>query len=58
MPTQKRTTRRYIALPPELWREIEEYRDREHVLTTADAVRRLLQAGLKAEQKPGKAAKK
>jgi hypothetical protein len=50
-----RTIRRYIALPGDLWRDIEEYRERERIVTTADAVRRLIVAGLRAES--GKAAK-
>jgi hypothetical protein len=50
-----RTVRSYIALPADLWRDIEAYRDRERIVTTAEAVRRLLVDALKAEKR--KAAK-
>jgi metal-responsive CopG/Arc/MetJ family transcriptional regulator len=43
-----------ISLRQSLWREIEEYRDRERIVTTADAVRRLLIDALKAAKREAK----
>jgi hypothetical protein len=40
-----------LSLRQSLWREIEEYRDRERIVTTADAVRRLLIEALRAEKR-------
>lgn len=45
------STRRPIAMPDDLWREVEAYQGREAIATTAEAVRRLLLAGLRAEAK-------
>lgn len=43
-----------ISLRQSMWQEIEEYREREGVLTTADAVRRLLQDALRAAARKAK----
>ena len=43
--------RTLLSLRQSLWREIEEYRDRERIVTTADAVRRLLMEALRAEKR-------
>ncbi len=40
-----------LSVRQSLWREIEEYRDRERIVTTADAVRRLLIEALRAEKR-------
>jgi hypothetical protein len=41
-------TRTSIVLLNSMWEEIEAYRERESILTTADAVRRLLRDALRA----------
>jgi hypothetical protein len=46
--------RKSVSLRASLWRKIEEHRDREGLLTTADAVRRLLQSAVKREAKEAK----
>jgi hypothetical protein len=43
--------RKSVSLRASVWRAVEEYRDREAVVTTADAVRRLLQAALRTERR-------
>jgi hypothetical protein len=45
---EDKVIRASISLPKGLWQDVEEYRDREHVVTTADAVRRLLLEALRA----------
>ncbi len=40
-----------LRLPVSVWAEIEAYRDRVGAVTLADAVRRLLLAGLRAEKR-------
>jgi hypothetical protein len=44
-----RVIRKTMALSAELWAEIEAYRERIGAVTLAEAVRRLLLAGLKSE---------
>ena len=43
------TTRKSVTLPDRLWAEISEFRHRNRIASEAEAVRRLLQAGLDAE---------
>lgn len=43
--------RKSVSLRASVWRAVEEYRDREAVVTIADALRRLLQAGLRSERR-------
>jgi hypothetical protein len=40
-----------LRLPSSVWAEIEAYRERVGAVTLADAVRRLLLAGLRAERR-------
>lgn len=40
-----------VYIPPELKREVEEYRDRRGLERTAIAVRRLVKLGLEVEEK-------
>ena len=42
-------TRQVIAMPDELWRGVKEYQAREGIATTAEAVRRLISAALRAD---------
>ena len=42
-------TRQVIAMPDELWRDVKEYQAREGIATTAEAVRRLIAAALRAD---------
>ena len=42
-------TRQIIAMPDEAWRSVKEWQVREGIATTAEAVRRLLVAALRAE---------
>lgn len=44
-------TRKTIALSDEQWAAIDEYRHRKRIATEVEAVRRLIDAGLKAEGK-------
>jgi metal-responsive CopG/Arc/MetJ family transcriptional regulator len=44
-------TRKSVSLPDDLWEEILEYRHKERIGTEAEALRRLLQSGLRAETK-------
>ena len=46
------TVRKLVSLPHSMVREIEDYRFRERVKTEAEAIRRLLELGLKVK-KPG-----
>jgi hypothetical protein len=48
-------TRKTVALPESMWREIADFRFAERIGSEAEAVRRLLVAALKAEKR--KAAK-
>lgn len=43
--------RKTMALPQSLWAEVSEYRHVERIGTEAEALRRLVQAGLRAEAK-------
>jgi metal-responsive CopG/Arc/MetJ family transcriptional regulator len=42
-------TRRAISMPDDMWGEVEAYQKRVGAVTTADAVRRLIRAGLQVE---------
>lgn len=44
------TVRKTLALPPELWERVSEYRFAERIPSEVEAVRRLLEAGLMAER--------
>ena len=50
MPSIEPTTRKTITLADSLWDEIDAYRRAEHITTEVEAVRRLLVAGLRAEE--------
>ena len=43
--------RKTVALPASMWQEIADFRFSERIGTEAEALRRLIQAGLRAEQK-------
>jgi metal-responsive CopG/Arc/MetJ family transcriptional regulator len=43
--------RKTISIPESLWEEISEYRHNERIGSEAEAIRRLLQSGLRAETK-------
>lgn len=47
-------TRKTVALSDEMWREIAEFRFAERIGTEAEAIRRLLQSGMRAEAKKAK----
>ncbi len=42
-------TRKSVTLPDSLWAEVAEFRFSERIGSEAEAVRRLIQAGLRAE---------
>lgn len=44
-------TRKSVTLPDSLWAEVSEFRFSERIGSEAEAVRRLIQAGLRAEAK-------
>jgi hypothetical protein len=46
--------RKTFSLPQQMWEEIEAYRVRVGAVTLADAVRRLILAGLRAERRAEK----
>ena len=43
-------TRKSVTLPNDLWRAVADYRFSRRVPSEAEAVRRLIEAGLKAER--------
>ena len=47
-----RMTRKLVSLPHELLRAIEDFRFENRVRTEAEAIRRLIELGLKASAKP------
>lgn len=47
----KLKTRKLASLPPEMWRRIAEYQQRKEIGSEAEALRRLVEAGLQAEAK-------
>lgn len=51
MSNEDPNVRAYIALPASTWKAIAEYRARVGAVSLADAVRRLLLAGLRAERR-------
>lgn len=50
-PHPEPVTRKSIALPDTLWDAVSDYRHGQHIPSEAEAVRRLVQAGLDAEAK-------
>lgn len=54
MPTPKGHTHKTVTLPDPLWEAIDEYRHRERIDTKTEAVRRLIEAGLRAEEARGR----
>jgi metal-responsive CopG/Arc/MetJ family transcriptional regulator len=52
-------TRKIVSLPAALAKAIEDFRFEERISTEAEAIRRLIEAGLEAQgRKPGSAPKK
>jgi hypothetical protein len=51
MPTKEPLITKSLRLPPDIWDAVEAYRVREGAVTTADALRRLLQIALRAEKR-------
>lgn len=51
-------TRRQISLPDAVWARVVDYRFAERIPSEAEAVRRLIQAGLDAEEKARRKAKR
>ena len=47
------TVKKLIAMPPALAEAIEEYRFRERIKTEAEAIRRLIEAGLSTRKEEG-----
>ena len=45
------TSRKTITLPDRLWQQIAEYRFSRHISSETAAIRRLIQAGLEAENR-------
>lgn len=45
--------RKSISLPESLWKEVEDFRFAERIGSEAEALRRLIQSGLRAETKRG-----
>ena len=43
--------RKSVTLPESLWQEVMDFRHGERIGTEAEAIRRLIQAGLRAERK-------
>jgi len=47
-------TRKIVSLPAELAKAVEDFRFENRINTEAEAIRRLIQAGLKAHERKGK----
>ena len=48
--TPSAPVRKSVSLPAELWSQIDGYRFGNRITTEAEAIRRLIEAGLRAEQ--------
>jgi hypothetical protein len=53
MPVNADTTvRKMLSIPRELWQAIEDYRFERRIKTESEALRKLIEAGLRAEKQP------